>query len=525
MNKNSFVNVFVILLLSINGIYSLSLDYLRSLTPAQVANLTRQQFIHSWEAYKQYAWGCDALYPQTKGCHNYNKYSLMWTPIDALDTMKLMGLDNEVKETLELLCSTRFGVHPKFTFKTDQTVFVFDYFLRSLGGLLSAYHLINDTCLYDLALEVSDAIFPIFTEVTPSLSGLPWTHINLKTGQIDPTQQSTSPAVAGTHTLEYGIMSILSGNLKYWNASMNAMRILYEAKSQTLGLVGNGILINSTSDIHSRQLWSGTESFIDSGIDSYYEYIAKCWGLFNNTECRDWWLDTINSSIIDTMSFYNKNPNTKEDLLWFKRVDMYTGKNAGDWNQYDLYAAFYSGVLSLSTTLNPNDENNKYNLHLATLNQEANWYMWNISHIEPYVFNFDSSYNLVNSYNLNPENFESNYYLYMVTNDELYYDRALQYLNDLMTYCKCDGIYNETGTKCVGYSGLTNVIEKARSNSQPSYWFAECLKYLYLTFMRNEPDNPLPFDDYIFNTEAHPLPKKWGYQLQKMINDHDIKLY
>lgn len=499
--------------------YKDNLEYLRSLTPGEVANVTIDQFVHSWAAYKEYAWGCDALYPQTKGCHNYNKYSLMWTPIDALDTMYLMGLYEQVNETLDLLCSTPFNGHKKFTFKTDQSVFVFDYFLRSLGGLISAYSFINNTCLLDLAIEVSDSIYPIFNEITPSKSGLPWTYINLKTEQVDTSKQSSSPAVAGTHTMEYGIMSVLTDDLKYWNASMNAMRILYQAKSSTLGLVGAGINIDTTSNIHSQSLWSSQESFIDSGIDSYYEYIVKCWALFNNTECKDWWINGgINASIIDNFSYYSKDRNTDQDLLWFKRVNMYTGKNAGDWNNYDLYAAFYSGVLSLSTTLIDDEDIIDSTLNLAKLNQEANWFMWNLSHIEPYVFNFQNDYNLVNSYNLNPENFESNYYLYMITNDSLYYDRAVQYLNDLMVYCKCDGIYNSTGTNCVGYSGLTDVIQKARSNSQPSYWFAECLKYLYLTFMRNEPNNPLPFDDYVFNTEAHPFPKALGYKLKQMLS-------
>ena len=467
------------------------LEYLKSLTPAEVANVTIEQFVHSWDAYKKYAWGCDALYPQTKACHNYYKYSLMWTPIDALDTMYLMGLQQEINETLQLLCSTPFHGHNSFTFKTDQTVFVFDYFLRSLGGLLSAYSFINSTCLLNLAIEVSDAIYPIFSEITPSKSGLPWVYINLLTEKVDTSQQSSSPSQAGTHTMEYGIMSVLTGDLKYWNVSMNAMRILYEAKSSSLGLVGAGINLDLTSNIHSQDLWWSQESFIDSGIDSYYEYIVKCWALFNNSECKDWWMNGINSSIIDNFSYYNKNPNTDEDLLWFKRVNMYTGHDEEDWNAYDLYSAFYSGVLSLSTTLIKKNEFPDAQsiidatIKLAKLNQEANWYMWNLSHIEPYTFNFQSSYNFLNAYNLNPENFESNYYLYMITNESLYYDRALEYLNDLMTYCRCDGIYNSTGTNCVGYSGLTDVVAKARSNSQPSYWFAESLKCMYYCWLEN----------------------------------------
>ena len=38
-----------------------------------------------------------------------------------------------------------------------------------------------------------------------------------------------------------------------------------------------------------------------------------------------------------------------------------------------------------------------------------------------------------------------------------------------------------------------------------SFWLAETLKYLYLTLDDSEPQL-LSLDEYVFNTEAHPLP-------------------
>ena len=58
-------------------------------------------------------------------------------------------------------------------------------------------------------------------------TGLPWIWLDLQTGKIDTTKQQSCPAVAGTHTLEYGIMSILSGDMKYWNASTATCLIGY----------------------------------------------------------------------------------------------------------------------------------------------------------------------------------------------------------------------------------------------------------------------------------------------------------
>ena len=112
------------------------LRYLRSLNPTQLAETVKNEFVWGYNAYKQYAWGCDELFPKSKDCHNYYNVSLMWTPIDSLDTMYLMNLTDLLDDTLELLCNTPFNGQEKFSFAQNQDVFVFDYFLRSLGGIL-----------------------------------------------------------------------------------------------------------------------------------------------------------------------------------------------------------------------------------------------------------------------------------------------------------------------------------------------------------------------------------------------------
>jgi mannosyl-oligosaccharide alpha-1,2-mannosidase len=59
-----------------------------------------------------------------------------------------------------------------------------------------------------------------------------------------------------------------------------------------------------------------------------------------------------------------------------------------------------------------------------------------------------------------------------------------------------------------GYSCLKDVFAprqpKARSamDEMPSYWMAETLKYIWLTFN----DGAVPLDRYVFSTEAHPMP-------------------
>jgi mannosyl-oligosaccharide alpha-1,2-mannosidase len=56
-----------------------------------------------------------------------------------------------------------------------------------------------------------------------------------------------------------------------------------------------------------------------------------------------------------------------------------------------------------------------------------------------------------------------------------------------------------------GYSAIRDVMkagEYEQRNEQESFWLAETLKYLYLIF--DDPER-ISLDDWVFNTEAHPL--------------------
>lgn len=55
-----------------------------------------------------------------------------------------------------------------------------------------------------------------------------------------------------------------------------------------------------------------------------------------------------------------------------------------------------------------------------------------------------------------------------------------------------------------GYAPLANAqsTRPKHDDIMESFFLAETLKYLYLIF---SPDDVLPLDKYVFNTEAHPL--------------------
>jgi len=97
---------------------------------------------------------------------------------------------------------------------------------------------------------------------------------------------------------------------------------------------------------------------------------------------------------------------------------------------------------------------------------------------------------------LRPELVESLYYMYYLTGDKMYQDWGWNIFESFEKYTR----------QIDGYSSINDVRNK--DNVRPrdkmeSFFLAETLKYFYLLFDQN---NLFPFDQWLFNTEAHPLP-------------------
>ena len=90
---------------------------------------------------------------------------------------------------------------------------------------------------------------------------------------------------------------------------------------------------------------------------------------------------------------------------------------------------------------------------------------------------------------MNPEVIESAYYLWHYTGDSLYFNRVKQYYDDLKAFCRTD----------IAYTHLADVTTKEKKNELATFFFAETMKYIYLTFSDSK-YNP---DIHVFSTEAH----------------------
>src|SRR6266480_7437608 len=138
----------------------------------QLAREVRSEFHHAWKGYRKYAWEHDDLKPLSKSYHDWYAQPLLMTPVDALDTMILMGLNDEARSTREYIARN-------LSFNKDFDVQNFEITIRLLGGLLSSYQMTGDKRLLNLAEDLGNRLLPVFESPT----GLPYRYVNLRTGQ------------------------------------------------------------------------------------------------------------------------------------------------------------------------------------------------------------------------------------------------------------------------------------------------------------------------------------------------------
>lgn len=418
--------------------------------PAMAARV-KQEFMHAWEGYKTYAWGHDELVPRAKTARDWEPgRTLLMTPVDALDTMILMGMTDEAART-------RAYIDANLDVTQNASVQVFEITIRILGSLIANYQLTHDEALLAKARGLGDRLLPAFRSNT----GMPYRFVNLQTGEVrDP---ASNPAEIGTLILEFGTLSKLTGRPVYFDTAKRALTELYRRRSP-IGLVGETINVETGE-------WTSRESHIGGYIDSYYEYLLKCDRLFADAACASMWRGSIAA-----VNRYVADESTGS--LWYGSVNMDTGARTG--TTYGSLQAFFPALLALGGDLDR-----------ARRLQDSGFRMWTLHGIEPEELNYKTMAVTSAGYQLRPEIVESAYYLYHYTRDPKYLEMGQRMFDDLVKYCRTDA----------GYTVLRSVVTKEQGDRMHSFLLAETFKYFYLLF---QPD-AIDFDRVVFNTEAHPL--------------------
>uniref|UniRef100_A0A164V9Q0 alpha-1,2-Mannosidase n=1 Tax=Daucus carota subsp. sativus TaxID=79200 RepID=A0A164V9Q0_DAUCS len=405
--------------------------------------------LHAWTSYEKYAWGKDELQPQSKnGVDSFG--GLGATLVDSLDTLYIMGLDEQFQRAR--------GV---------------------VGGLLSAFDLSGDKIFLEKATDIGNRLLPAWDTAT----GIPFNIINLAHGNPhNPgwTRGDSILADSGTEQLEFIALSQRTGDPKYQEKAENA--ILQFNKTFPLdGLLG--IYINP-----HRGTPSSTITFGAMG-DSFYEYLLKVWIQGNRTAAVKLYRDMWETSMTGLLSLVKKTTPSSFTYIAEKNGDSIIDK-------MDELACFAPGMIALGASGYGPDKSQQF----LTLAEELAWTCYNFYQSTPtklagenYFFHAGQDMTVGTSWNiLRPETVESLFYLWRLTGNKTYQDWGWDIFEAFEKNCRIES----------GYVGLKDVNSGVKDDMMQSFFLAETLKYLYLLF---SPTSVISLDEWVFNTEAHPL--------------------
>ncbi|KAJ7115276.1 glycoside hydrolase [Mycena epipterygia] len=476
-------------------------------------------FQYAWSAYERDAMGSDEYHPIShRGTNLSRSGGIGYTVVDAIDTMLIMGLHEEYSRASD-------WVRNSLTFDRDGRDRCFNTFettIRVLGGLLSALHLSSDDMYLRHAVDLADRMLPAFN--TPS--GLPLSSINLETrfGIPDPwNPHSISTAEATTLQLEFRDLAELTSNATYWYKAEKVMSVI-NAASLPSKLAPISMSVDDGS-------FSQSDIRLGSRGDSYYEYLLKQYLQTDRTEpvYLKMYEDAM-QGIHDHL--VQKTPNKK-----FTYIAELIPTSGADWrtswalqHKQDHLVCFLAGSLMLGATtagartagavsVPPRtDELTKtgqrdWDTGVELLegcmetHRTATGLSPEIVQFQPSAEQPNRDWHIKGSrpggpatydarYMLRPETVESLFIAWRLTGDVRYREYAWGIFQAIEKHCRLPG---------GGYATVLDVdtVPVRHDDKQETFYLSETLKYLFLTFADG---GVLPLDEYVLNTEAHPLP-------------------
>ncbi|KIH52409.1 glycosyl hydrolase family 47, partial [Ancylostoma duodenale] len=185
-----------------------------------------EAFKHAWKGYHKFAWGHDQLKPVS-----------------------------EAEQATE-------WIRDSLSFEKDNYVNLFETTIRTLGGLLSAYHLTGDRMFVTKAEDLGERLMAAFTS---SKSTVPLSDVNLKTRKAKPPPWSAESSLSEVTTLQ----------LEFRDLSRVTGKMVYEVPT-------------------------GTTITFGARADSYYEYLFKQW--LQTGKTIDWLLTDYKTAMASMQS-------------------------------------------------------------------------------------------------------------------------------------------------------------------------------------------------------------------------------
>ncbi|CAH2222401.1 mannosyl-oligosaccharide 1,2-alpha-mannosidase IC [Pelobates cultripes] len=335
------------------------------------------------------------------------------------------------------------------------------------------------------AIGLGQKLLPAFS--TPT--GIPRGIINLGNGLNWSwgwaSAGSSILAEFGTLHLEFLQLSELSGDTVFTEKVNTIRKILNKIEKP------HGLYPNYFSPVSGN--WVQHHVSLGGLGDSFYEYLIKSWLMSakRDDEAKDMYYEAVKAI---ELHLIKRSPGGLTYIAEWRGgiLDHKMGH----------LTCFAAGMLALGAhdaPANKKDHYMKLASEIARTCHES--YVRTETKLGPEVFRFDSGAEATSTrlseryYLLRPEVVESYVYLWRLTHDPRYREWGWEIVQALDKYCRTES----------GFSGIRDVYTTTpnHDNVQQSFFMSETLKYLYLLF---SDDDLLSLEDWVFNTEAHPLP-------------------
>ena len=490
----------------------------------------KQVFGRCWESYRRFALARDEVTPISGGARDtFGGWGA--TLVDSLDTLWIMGMRDDFERAVNVAVTLNFET------TMMEEVNAFETNIRYLGGFLAAYDLSGDKRLLSKAKEVGDMLYAAFD--TPNR--MPITRWRLHeaangTGQV--AQDNVLLAEMGSFSMEFTRLSILTGDAKWFDAAQKITNIFAEQQDSTL-LPGMWPILGSAKD----GLFNQHNAFtLGAMADSMFEYLPKTYALSGGL------LSIYKSMYEKAMGAAMKHnlfrpmvPDEK-DILVSAMVNVHSEDGQSDVEldpEGQHLVCFVGGMLAVGAKLFHLPE------HLEKAQKLVDGCIWtyqalplgimpesfhmlpcpsekacrwdeeawkkevlrkhdrettDISEADAIISDerLPKGFTKIGDtrYILRPEAIESVFVLYRITGRKDLLESAWKMFQ---------AIENNTKTEFAN-AALSDVTvtdgNPLKTDSMESFWMGETLKYFYLVF--SEPDL-INLDEYVFNTEAHPL--------------------
>ncbi|KJA15407.1 glycoside hydrolase family 47 protein [Hypholoma sublateritium FD-334 SS-4] len=469
----------------------------------------RESFKHAWSGYKVRAFPSDELLPISGGkSDKFNGWGV--TVYDSLDTMWIMGLREEFAEAVLSIKDQQFN--------PDNFASFFETIIRYLGGSLSAYALSKDNTLLHLADQLGTVLLPAFNGTE---TGLPSYSVNVKTGEINTAngRRTVLFAEATSCQLEFKYLAKLTGKTEYYDRVQKAMDVIYEVNPAN-GLFADRFYTDNGTAA-STHLTAGAMA------DSGYEYLLKQWLLSGDKQSREQYIKSANGiinnlihvtptrglmNVGDIDTGYDQVLHRLEHLSCFlpgtlalgaAYLDLSPGEKelhqwAAEGLAYTCYVSYADQLSGLGPDLMNMPQGGK-----KWVGEIGRWKAEGrqgkppgTSEPRPERDPTHRDYSATNArYLLRPETVESIFYMWRLTGDVKWRDRGYAIFQAIEKYTRT--VY--------GYGSIYGVdsLRPSQMDDMPSFFLAETLKYLYLLF---DDVTSTSLNEWVFNTEAHPLP-------------------